>query len=229
MAGRAGCWAIKPIIPACPWGPHIKRLPHYVSISADHPSNAVLPTESSGLQLPGPTWCQGSIQTWTATLCLYRHSRPPPPPPSPGGSGPELTLTCQRGDIALHPWQAQDQKKSKEGYHFQRCLDMRNKQDHLVRPVAPQLDLTPVGLAPFRALPSGHWGRPSPPHPWARGWVWSLDAGGGAVTTTTKSPLSPGTPPLPGTLHSFTHAPANLLSKCSCCSSPKAVPGFPNP
>lgn len=119
MAGRAGCWAIKPIIPACPWGPHIKRLPHYISISADHPPNAVLPTESSGLQLPGPTWCQGSIQTWMATLCLYRHSRPPPPPPSPGGSGPELTLTCRRGDIALQPWQAQDQKKSKEGYHFQ--------------------------------------------------------------------------------------------------------------
>ena len=59
MAGRAGCWAIKPAIPACPWGPHIKRLPNYVSISADHPPKAVLPTEFSGLHLPGPTWGHG--------------------------------------------------------------------------------------------------------------------------------------------------------------------------
>ena len=79
------------------------------SLSADHPPKAVLPPEVSGLQLPGPTWGM-------ATLRLHRHSRPPP---SPGGSGPELTLSSRHGEIALHPWQTQDQKQSKEGYHFQ--------------------------------------------------------------------------------------------------------------
>lgn len=79
------------------------------SLSADHPPKAVLPPEFSGLQLPGRTWGM-------ATLRLHRHSRPPP---SPGGSGPELTLSSRHGEIALHPWQTQDQKQSKEGYHFQ--------------------------------------------------------------------------------------------------------------
>ena len=52
-----------------------------------------------------------------ATLCLHRHCRLPPP--SPGGLGPELTLSSRHGEIAVHLWQAQDQKQSKEGYHFQ--------------------------------------------------------------------------------------------------------------
>lgn len=50
--------------------------------------------------------------------------------------------------------------------------------------------MTPVGLVPFRALPTGHRGRPSP-HPWARGWVWPLNADWGGLSPPPPSPLCP--------------------------------------
>lgn len=109
-------------------------------------------------------------------------------------------------------------------------LDMRNKQGHLVSPVAPELDLTPVGLVPFRALPTGHWGRPSSPHPWARGWVWPLSAdGGGGCQHHHQVPSAPRDPTTPGNSAFIHPCPSKLVWHVFLLQLPQGSTGFPLP